>query len=146
MAPLGRLTRRSEFLRTAAARQKWVTPGLILQARPRCGDPDPTVRMGLTVSRKVGNAVTRNRARRRLRALGREILPECGRPGMDYVLIGRAATPKRPASELRHDLETAVEKLNRRLDKAAAKRCEAAPAANTDHATPGRDVQGRDIR
>jgi len=125
MPPLARLTRRPEFLRTAAAQRKWVTPGVIVQARARQpgeaaddGDQETadTVRVGLTISRKVGNAVKRNRARRRLRALARDILPRDGRPGTDYVLIGRRATPTRPARDLRGDLETAVRKVNRRLD------------------------------
>lgn len=125
MPPLARLTRRSEFLRTAAAQRKWVTPGVIVQARarkpgeaPDDGDRETadTVRVGLTVSRKVGNAVRRNRARRRLRALAREILPEHGRPATDYVLIGRRTTPTRPAAELRKDLETALRKVNHQID------------------------------
>ena len=131
MPPLARLTRRSEFRRTAAARRKWVTAGVIVQARARQpveaaddgdGETADTVRVGLTVSRKVGNAVTRNRARRRLRALAREVLPEAGRPGTDYVLIGRRDTPTRPATDLRADLATAVRKVNRQLDGGGRRR------------------------
>lgn len=124
MPELARLTRRPEFLRTASARRKWVTPGVIVQARPRPpgeaiaagNDDDALVRVGLTVSRKVGNAVKRNRARRRLRALAREFLPEEGRPRTDYVLIGRRETPTRPAADLRSDLETAVRRVNAQID------------------------------
>jgi ribonuclease P protein component len=70
-------------------------------------------RVGITVSRKVGNSVQRNRARRRLRAAAREALPEAGLPGMDYVLIGRAGTLDRNYTDLLADLRQAVAKLNR---------------------------------
>ena len=77
---------------------------------------DPThqarLRFGLTVSRKVGSAVARNRARRRLRAVAKRVLTEHAMPGRDYVLIGRAATLKRPHAELVADLETALRRLD----------------------------------
>jgi len=124
MAELERLRRRPEFLRVAAARRKWVTPGLILQASPRdaasdrrpgaAAVPADRVRYGITVSRKVGNAVQRNRARRRLRAVIRELLPEVGEPGVDYVVIGRKGTLSRDYVALRDDLAAAVRKLARR--------------------------------
>ena len=66
------------------------------------------MRVGFTVSRKVGNATRRNRARRRLRAAAGEVLPEHGRPGYDYVLIGRGATLDRPYAELVADLRAAL--------------------------------------
>ena len=126
MARLGRLTKRPEYLRVAGGGRKWATPGLVLQMRPRAaaeGDGDAeAVRLGITVSRKVGGAVQRNRARRRLRAVAREALPEVGRPGHDYVLIGRAGTLTRSYAELCADLRTAVERLHRRpRPKAEAK-------------------------
>lgn len=124
MPALGRLKRRPEFLKVAAARSKWATPGLILQARrrpPREGvqdaDRPDAVRVGFTVSRKVGNAVRRNRARRRLRAVAEAVLAERGQPGYDYVLIGRGATVERPFGALRQDLETALDRIERRGDK-----------------------------
>lgn len=125
MTPIvGRLKRRPDFLKVAATRTKWVTPGLILQARRRPAAPAPrtgraddsaeeTVRVGFTVSRKVGDAVRRNRARRRLRAVAGEVLPERGRPGYDYVLIGRGATVERPYAELVEDLKTALANVGR---------------------------------
>lgn len=114
---LDRLTRRREFLATAASGRKSVTPGMIVQVKHRHAANQPVpgdglcVRLGLTASRKVGNAVARNRARRRLRALGREILPVHCRPGHDIVLIARRETPGRSFDKLRHDLLGALKRL-----------------------------------
>ncbi|MFQ5764416.1 MAG: ribonuclease P protein component [Rhodospirillales bacterium] len=112
-----RLKRRREFLRVAGSGRKWVAPGLILQARRRgAGDettaPAAGFRVGYTVSRKVGGAVERNRARRRLRAVAGRVLPGHARGGHDFVLIGRRATLTRPFRALRADLETALRKLD----------------------------------
>ena len=83
------LARRAEFLAAARARRQ-SRPGFTLQARPRGQDEDPQgIRVGFTCSKKVGNAVARNRAKRRLRAAARAVLPAHGRPGWDYVLVGR---------------------------------------------------------
>lgn len=70
------------------------------------------IRVGFTTSRKVGGAVARNRARRRLRAIAERLLPLAGRPGCDYVVIGRPATPTRPFALLVADFETALARLN----------------------------------
>ena len=113
-APIERLKQRSEFLRVAAARRKWVAPGLILQAAPRPaleGSDAAPFRIGYTASRKVGNAVARNRARRRLRAAVAEIMPARASPGCDYVLIARARTVDRRFADLVIDLETAFDGL-----------------------------------
>ncbi|NBP73682.1 MAG: ribonuclease P protein component [Alphaproteobacteria bacterium] len=109
-----RLKTRRQFLRVAAENRKWAAPGIVLQAAPqpsddRTGDNGP--RYGLTVSKRVGNAVTRNRARRRLRAVAEEILPTIASTEYDYVLIGRKGTPSRDFSALRKDLKTGLEKL-----------------------------------
>jgi ribonuclease P protein component len=118
-----RLKRRPEFLRVAGARRKWAAPGLVLQARQRT-ERDPgrvprdAVRVGFTVSRKVGNAVTRNRVRRRLRAAADQVLPAHARGGYDIVLIGRVATVRRPWSALVRDLETALRKVGAWCDGA----------------------------
>ncbi len=136
---IGRLKTRPEFLKVAATGAKWVTPGLVLQARRRLASPGPAspgpappvtgtaatdvgadvgadggaerVRVGFTVSRKVGNAVRRNRARRRLRAAVAEVLPEHGRTGCDYVVIGRAGTLDRRYADLVADLRTALARI-----------------------------------
>jgi ribonuclease P protein component len=125
---IGRLKTRPEFLEVAAARCKWVAPGLILQVLQRRSSgqsPDITaqsgegLRVGFTVSRKVGNAVKRNRARRRLRAVVAEVMPEQGRPGHDYVVIGRGSTLTRGFEDLKSDLRVAIERasVNRSSDR-----------------------------
>lgn len=112
-----RLKRRPQFLRVAGTRRKWVAPGLIVQARQRPEDdreavPSDAVRIGFTVSKKVGNAVERNRARRRLRAAVDEVVPFHAQEGYDFVVIGRAATIKRPYTKLVEDLKTALKRLD----------------------------------
>jgi ribonuclease P protein component len=113
MAPLPRLTRRAEFLRVAAARRKYVAPGLILQAAAGPARPpaEPIWRVGFTASRKVGNAVARNRARRRLRAASAEVLPAHAQAGHDYVVIARAGTLTRQYQALVGDLEEGLRRL-----------------------------------
>ena len=120
MSAIGRLKTRPEFLKVAATGAKWVTPGLVLQARRRPATPAAgtagdvgaeQVRVGFTVSRKVGNAIRRNRARRRLRAVVADVLPEHGRAGCDYVLIGRAGTLDRRYADLVADLRTALARI-----------------------------------
>lgn len=75
-------------------------------------DGDATKRLGITVTRKIGGAVARNRMKRRLRALAREILPGLGVPGADHVLIGRAGGIERPFHELRAEFSQALAKLH----------------------------------
>ena len=108
------LTKRSEFLAAARAGRAGM-PGFLLQARKRRDDEaDPTlVRVGFTCSKKVGNAVARNRAKRRLREVARQVLPESGRPGWDYVLVGKAGvTADRPFEAMRDDLREALERVH----------------------------------
>ncbi|NNF72429.1 MAG: ribonuclease P protein component [Rhodobacteraceae bacterium] len=105
------LKNRRDFLAAARARRQ-AMPGVVVQARDR-GDDSPATRVGFTCSKKVGNAVARNRAKRRLREAARAVLPRAGRPGWDYVLIGRhAATATRPFDALCADLETALARLH----------------------------------
>lgn len=105
------MTRRADFLAAARARRQG-TAGMLVQGRER-GDGTTGIRVGFTCSKKVGNAVTRNRAKRRLRALAREVLPQMGRPGWDYVLIGKpSATVERGFADLRSDLIFALKKLH----------------------------------
>jgi ribonuclease P protein component len=112
-AKLERLKIRADFLRVAAARRRTAQPGLVLQAAPRVigWDEASSIRVGFTASRKVGNAVTRNRAKRRLREAAARVLPHHGRLGTDYVLIAREGTVERPFSALVADLETALRRI-----------------------------------
>lgn len=118
MPTLARLKKRSDFLRVAGLRRKWATPGLILQVGPTPspetkadGTTDDVARVGFTVSKKVGNSVERNRARRRLKAAAGEILPALARSGVDLVVIGRRETLERPYSLLLQDLRTALKRV-----------------------------------
>jgi ribonuclease P protein component len=108
LAAPGRLTRRSEFLRAAAKGRKAPMPGVVLQALPR--DDQGPARVGFTVTRKIGNAVIRNRTRRRLKEAARLVLAECPVSGVDLVLIGREATRGRDFSALQDDVRRALGK------------------------------------
>lgn len=85
-------------------------PGFVLLARDR-RDGDDAIRLGITVTKKIGNAVVRNRMKRRFRALGRELLPEQGAAGSDYVMIGRQQGVERGFESLRSELSKALGKL-----------------------------------
>ena len=104
----GRMKQRHEFLRVAAKGRKAPTHGVVLQALPR-DDAEP-VRLGFTVTKKVGNAVIRNRTRRRLKEAARLLLKEHPVTGFDLVLIGRNHTRGRPFAELQDDIRRALKK------------------------------------
>jgi ribonuclease P protein component len=104
----GRLTRRADFLRIGAKGRKAPMPGLVLQALKR-GDNAPA-RLGFTVTKKVGNAVIRNRTRRRLKEAARLLLQDHPVAGADLVLVGRDATRSRDFTALQEDLLRALTK------------------------------------
>ena len=106
---LERLKQRKDFLRLAHA--KWVhSTSFVLQARDR--GEEPLLRVGFTCSKKLGNAVARNRAKRRLREIARLILPRFGQIGHDYVLIGRAnVTASTKFTALQDELLASLRKL-----------------------------------
>lgn len=117
---LQKLRKRAEFLFVRNG-VKAVCPSLIVEARkrePPAGPPG----LGLTASKKVGNAVIRNRARRRLREAARRLLPQHGRPGVDYVLVARQSTPGADWASLLDDLENALIRLAAELDQPGAPR------------------------
>jgi ribonuclease P protein component len=123
---------RADFLRVASAGRRSARPGLVVQAAPHPHEPNGApngaagIRVGFTASRKVGNAVVRNRAKRRMRAAAASALPSHGQSGTDYVLIARASTADRPFAELVADLEAAL----RRIRRGGAQRL-SAPTAET---------------
>ncbi len=88
-------------------------PGFVLLVRPR-RDDDPAMRIGITVSGKVGNAVVRNRMKRRFRALARHLLPAYGLQGADHILIGRPQGIERDHALLETELIKALAKLRGR--------------------------------
>jgi ribonuclease P protein component len=104
-APAGRLKKRRDFLRASARGKRAARPGLVLQAV--AGQPGQ-LRVGFTVTKKVGNAVVRNRARRRLKEAARLTLPALPAEGWDLVLIGRDGTIRRPFADLVADLKGAL--------------------------------------
>ena len=110
---LDRITQRKDFLRLAKA-QRVHSPSFVLQSRNR-KDNSP-MRVGFTCSKKVGNAVARNRAKRRLREIARLILPISGQPGHDYVLIGRAnVTATTDFAAMHAELTQSLQKLQSAL-------------------------------
>lgn len=104
-----RLKRRAEFLRAASKGRKAAVHGLVLQALTR--DDGHVARIGFTVTKKVGNAVVRNRTRRRLKEAARLLLRERPVSSVDLVLIGRDTTRSRRFTDLIDDLRRALTKL-----------------------------------
>ena len=105
-----RLKRRQDFL--AAAKAAYAAlPGMVVQGRDRKDANRP--RVGFTVTKKLGNAVIRNRIKRRLREIARLKLGALAQCGHDYVLIGRAASLARPFADLEKDLNSALKRLHR---------------------------------
>jgi ribonuclease P protein component len=105
------MARRADFL-AANAGKRAPMPGFVLLMRRR-DDGSPAMRMGFTVTKKVGNSVIRNRLKRRLRALARDLLPEAGVPGADHVLIGRSGGIERDYAAMRNELTKALAKVVR---------------------------------
>ena len=106
------LTKRADFIRASKARRQGTT-GVHLQARKRTEGEATGIRVGYTCSKKVGNAVARNRAKRRLREVARMTLPKLGRNGWDYVLVGRnTTTGSIPFDDLLRDMRRAIAKVH----------------------------------
>ena len=112
------MTRRADYL-AANKGQRVPMPGFVLLVRDR-KDGDPTPRLGITITKKVGGAVIRNRMRRRFREIARALLPEQGFAGADHVLIGREGGIERDFSALRDELAKALGKVAAREARAKA--------------------------
>lgn len=109
------LKRRSEFLRLRGGR-RWSSPAFVIEMRAResgnVTGTTSTPRFGFTATKKLGNAVTRNRIRRRLKEAVRNVAPGRAKDGCDYVLIARDAAAERPFAALERDLIAALERLD----------------------------------
>jgi ribonuclease P protein component len=108
---LTNLRKRADFLAANGGRRA-ATPGFVLLVRDR-KDSDPSMRVGFTVTKKIGGAVVRNRMKRRFRALARELVPAKGFAGSDHVMIGRARGIERDFGLLRDELSKALDSLRR---------------------------------
>jgi ribonuclease P protein component len=117
-ASVERLKRRREFLAVAASGRRWVTPAFVLQVGPRAAGQGAEIGLGFTASRRVGSAVARNRARRRLAEAARKVLPGAGEPGYNYVLVARPVVLTCPFDRLLSDLTTAFARVTRRASRA----------------------------
>jgi ribonuclease P protein component len=114
-----RLKRRREFVAVAGSRERWVTPAFVLQAGRRPG-AGAEIGLGFTASRRVGKAVARNRARRRLAEAARLTLPDQAKPGYNYVIVARPAVLTWPFERLLTDLRTAFARITRPRPQRAA--------------------------
>jgi ribonuclease P protein component len=114
---IARLRKRADFL--AAARHLRRVVGVVtleLAPTPALAREIATLRLGFTASKKIGNAVARNRAKRRLRAAAYAALPLLGRPGHDYVLVARAGILTRDFLALKGDIAEAARAAHKKLD------------------------------
>jgi ribonuclease P protein component len=118
---LGRLRKRAEFLRTRGGRS-WAAPSLVLQARRRQGDEDGVARFGFTATKRLGSAVKRNRAKRRLKEAVRLVAPSYARAGYDYVVIARQETLKHSFPDIVKELQTALRRVHRNATNRRARR------------------------
>lgn len=106
---LGRLKQRSEFLHVRGGKYQ-ARPGIVVQMR-ESPQPSETIKVGFTATKKIGNAVVRNKCKRRMRELARALLPLHGKPGFNYVFIARADTAKADWAQLHKDVEKALLRL-----------------------------------
>ena len=109
-ATLTQIKKRSDFLKIQSKGRKWVSHGLIIQTMP---NDDNIKRIGFTVTKRTEkSAVKRNRIKRRLRAAAADIMPEYGKNGQDYILVGRPQTLTRPYETLKNDIKWCLGKMD----------------------------------
>ncbi|CAN7195349.1 ribonuclease P protein component [Phenylobacterium sp. LjRoot219] len=121
-----RLRKRADFLACAQA-PSCARGAIVIQARPR-GDDQSLVRAGFTATKRIGGAVQRNRAKRRMREAARLLLPDLARPGFDYVLIARGGVTTRAWERLLDDVKSALIRLAAERDGRARDPAGAPPA------------------
>lgn len=116
---MDRLRNRADFLRAARGIRR-VSGAITLETcpTPAVAARTGTLRLGFTASKKIGNAVTRNRAKRRLRAAASQLLPLLGRAGHDYVLVARGTAVSQPFAVLLSDIAGALKAAHRRQGQA----------------------------
>ena len=127
--PIERLRKRADFLACAKA-PACARGAVLIQARPR--DQTPLVRAGFTATKRIGGAVMRNRAKRRMREAARRLLPDHGQPGFDYVFIARGGLVARPWDRLLDDMKSALIRLAADRESRALVRDPAAPPQQDD--------------
>ena len=116
---VGRLKKRSEFINVTANGKKWVTQGFILVANAQREKSKPDLeylpRVGFTATKKIGNSVVRNKAKRILRAISQEVLTSSNTPAWDYVIIARKTLTTSNYEDLKKDFRWAIKKLEAKI-------------------------------
>lgn len=115
MPKITTLKKRADFLLAAGSGFKFVQPSIIIQSRKREDTTD--IRVGFTASKKLGNAVTRNHAKRRMRAAAAKLLPKLGLAGCDYVFIGREKILREDFANLLDEISHSLKRLARTMEK-----------------------------
>ncbi len=115
------LKKRNDFLRVANANRKWVTPAMVVQTCMQPENDDHIIRVGFTASKKVGNAVQRNRAKRRMREVVKRVMAFSAEKKHDYVIIARKEIADLPFNELIRDLKWALKRLHKSAGKSGSR-------------------------